>query len=398
MDKPEPAKDDPESPPAPPGAAPEPAPGEIAGMRRLLPLWKRIGGGGLVASLLIHGALLLFFALWVIVTVTDEARTDPETFATGSGGGAKGEQAKIYEHKLQPRNAQALARTSARITSKSATASVALPDLPTTASASLLSGLSGGGASKGFGGGSGGGIGSGKGVGVGNARNFVGKPVMGMKIRGERIAVYLDNSFSMLPYLDHVEKAIKEKFPDADVFRYFGLFLFVENGKPLGVGSARKPEIKTVDQLLQQYGKGRQPPWTDPAKLSTPGKALFNRMDDECKVGGIAAWMDFILKEKYDAIVIFSDFQDAVVQYDSSGGGSPRVVFSQRAGEGSVDRRDSGDKSWQRRWHGILSQADDGRGPRLYIFSIEKDPVPFWQELVKASGGEIKMVPHLRKK
>jgi hypothetical protein len=144
------------------------------GVRRKLPFWKRIGGEGLVISVVFHGALLLLFAAWVIVTITDEAKTDPDTFATGSGGGAKGERAKVYEHKLQPKNVQNLARTSARITSKSATASVALPDLPTTSAPSLMAGLSGGGSSKGFGDGSGGGIGAGKGVGVGNARNFVG--------------------------------------------------------------------------------------------------------------------------------------------------------------------------------------------------------------------------------
>ena len=152
----------------------------IAGMRPRLPLWKRIGGDGLIVSVVFHGILLFIFAAWVIVTITDEAKTDPETFATGSGGGAKGERAKVYEHKMTPRNAQNLARTSARITSKSATASVALPDLPTTAAPSLMAGLSGGGSSKGFGGGSGGGIGSGKGVGVGNSRNFVG--VFGSKL------------------------------------------------------------------------------------------------------------------------------------------------------------------------------------------------------------------------
>ena len=160
--------------PQPPEAPVPPSDGTPQGMRRRLPLWKRIGGDGLIISLVFHGGLLLLFAAWVIVTITDEAKTDPETFATGSGGGSKGERAKVYEHKMQPRNAQNLARTSARITSKSATASVALPDLPTTSAPSLMSGLTGGGSSKGFGGGSGGGIGSGKGVGVGNARNFVG--------------------------------------------------------------------------------------------------------------------------------------------------------------------------------------------------------------------------------
>ena len=145
-----------------------------ASLRPRLPFWKRIGGEGLVISVILHAILLIVFAVWVIATITDTATTDPDTFATGSGGGAKGAQAKIFEHKMQPRNAQNLARNASRITTKSATASVALPDLPTTATPSLMSGMTGGGSSKGFGGGSGGGIGAGKGVGVGNSRNFVG--------------------------------------------------------------------------------------------------------------------------------------------------------------------------------------------------------------------------------
>ena len=163
-----------ETPPENPEAAPEQETTATGVVRPRLPLWKRIGGEGLVASLVFHGVLLLLFAAWVITTITDSATAEPDTFATGSGGGAKGAQAKVFEHKMQPRNAQNLARTASRITSKSTTASVALPDLPTTASPSLMTGLTGGGASKGFGGGTGGGIGAGKGIGVGSGKNFVG--------------------------------------------------------------------------------------------------------------------------------------------------------------------------------------------------------------------------------
>jgi len=149
-------------------------PAEDTLLVRRQPFWKRIGGDGLVVSLVIHVALLLFFAAWVISSWTDTNKTDPDTFATGAGGGAAGDKAKIYEHKLQPKNAKNLSKNSARITTKSTNSSIALPDLPATSTPSLTTGLSGGGSSKGFGGGSGGGIGSGKGVGVGNGRNFVG--------------------------------------------------------------------------------------------------------------------------------------------------------------------------------------------------------------------------------
>jgi hypothetical protein len=170
-DNPEPTP----APGAPEGDVPaEPEASSTGVIRPRLPFWKRIGGEGLVVSVLIHGLLLVLFAAWVITTITDTATTEPDTFATGSGGGAKGTQPKVFEHKMQPRKAQNLARTASRITSKSATASVALPDLPTTSAPSLMAGLTGGGSSKGFGGGSGGGIGAGKGIGVGNSRNFVG--------------------------------------------------------------------------------------------------------------------------------------------------------------------------------------------------------------------------------
>jgi hypothetical protein len=141
---------------------------------RRQPFWKKIGGDGLVVSIVIHVVLLILFGAWVVSSWTDTAKTDPDTFATGAGGGAAGDKAKIFEHKLQPKNAKTLAKTSARITSKSSSSTLALPDIPTTSSPSLLSGMTSGGSSKGFGGGSGGGIGSGKGAGVGNGKNFVG--------------------------------------------------------------------------------------------------------------------------------------------------------------------------------------------------------------------------------
>ena len=360
--------------------------------------WKRVGAEGFMVSLAVHVLLVLCAAFLIISVSKDSARKDPNSFATGAGGGAAGERAKEFKTRLQPKNPKTTAKTPTRITSKSSTATIALPDLPTTSMSALNNGVMGGGSSKGFGGGSGGGIGSGMGIGVGNGKNFVGRPVMGMKIRGERIAVYLDNSFSMLPYLDLVEKAIKDKFPTADVFRYFGLFLYVENGKPIGSTTSRKSEIQTVEQKLKDIGKGRQPPWTNPDNLSASGKTLFRKIDDGCKFGGIAAWMDAVSKEPYDAIVIFSDFQDAVTQYDSAGGGAPKVVFNQRPGQPSVDERSGSDKVWQTRWRNALSHGNDDKGPKLYLFSIEKPPVPFWKELVEASGGDVKMVPELRKK
>ena len=135
--------------------------------------WQKLGGEGLTISLIIHLVLILIAAIWVISTVTDSVKKDPDSFSTGQGGGAAGDKAKQFKTRAQPKNPKSMAKNAARITSKSSTAAIALPDLPTTSMASLNTGMMGGGSSKGFGGGSGGGMGSGMGVGRGNGKNFV---------------------------------------------------------------------------------------------------------------------------------------------------------------------------------------------------------------------------------
>jgi hypothetical protein len=134
----------------------------------------------LALSVLIHGILVAIAVVWVISTVTDIAgKKDPNAFATGAGGGSGGARAKEFKTKLQPKNVKSLAKTTTRITSKSASATMAISSMPSMSNPLLSAGAIGGGSSKGFGGGSGGGIGAGKGVGSGGGRNFV--SLFGMK-------------------------------------------------------------------------------------------------------------------------------------------------------------------------------------------------------------------------
>ncbi|MFZ9979423.1 MAG: hypothetical protein ACO3HN_05690 [Opitutales bacterium] len=143
-------------------------------------LWQRLGGEGLALSVIVHVILVLIAIVWVVSTVTDGAgKKDPNTFATGAGGGAGGPKAKEYKTKLQPKNIKSLAKTNTRITSKNANSALAVASLPSMSNPLLSAGAIGGGASKGFGGGSGGGIGAGKGIGSGGGRNFV--SLFGMK-------------------------------------------------------------------------------------------------------------------------------------------------------------------------------------------------------------------------
>jgi hypothetical protein len=385
-----PPGDDPSQPPPPPGAddAAPPTPVGASGPglpRPRLALWERIGGRGLTISLVLHGFLLAIFAFWVITTITDSAESEPNTFATGSGGGSKGEKAVIRDHKVVPRHAQNVAKNTSRITSKSSTASVALPDLPALSPSSMMTGMTAGGASKGFGGGSGGGIGAGKGVGVGNGRNFVGKPVMGARIMASRIAVYLDASGSMRPYLDRVEAEIRRQFPEADIFRYNGIWTNVVDNEVVG---GRK----------QKNDSGLGPPQdpssfsTDPKTLTTDGKAVFRRWDDNFRRGSVGAWLDVMMRDRnYDALVLFSDFQDGFTQYDNQG----NVIFQENV-RGNVSNRKSRDARWEQDWISTFAKAQAGQGPRLYCFTTQVAPQKLIAACVEVSGGEIKDVSWLR--
>jgi len=308
--------------------------------------WQRIGASGLSVSLAIHVVLVFIAAAFVVSTVTDNAKKDPNTFATGAGGGSGGERVKSTERKVQPKNVKSLAKTTTRITSKSATASMALPEMPSSASASsMISGATAGGASKGFGGGAGGGIGSGKGMGSGGGKNFVARPVMGASIFSQRLAVYFDASASMLPYLDRVEAEIRDKFPDADVFLSNGVFIDVHDTEIVGGDKFKgQPFLnRPTGSGTKKNAKGEMVATeTNPAKLTSQGRAILKKYGNNFKTGSVGGWIDILKDERaYDALVIFSDFQDGIRQIRSKGykpdkgmRPDPPTVFSDRAGGG----------------------------------------------------------------
>ncbi len=327
------------------------APEVSIGSKRVKPgFWRRIGGGGLTVSVLIHVLLVFIAAAYVISTVTDNAKKEPNTFATGAGGGSGGERVKNTQHKIQPKNVKSLAKTTTRITSKSASATIALPDLPNSASAStMVSGMMAGGASKGFGGGSGGGIGVGKGMGSGGGKNFVAKPVLGANIFAQRLAVYFDASASMLPYLDKVEAEIRDKFPDADVFLGGGVWIYIQDTEVVG-----GDKFKGTPYLNRPTGGGKKKTAkgeivetdTNPAKLTSAGRVILKKYGAGFKLGQLGAWLDVMKDERnYDALIVFSDFADGVRQVRTKGykpdkgmRPDPPVVFndSRDAGAGAA--------------------------------------------------------------
>jgi hypothetical protein len=57
----------------------------------------------------------------VVSTVTDNAKNGfPTSSRTGAGGGSGGERVKNTQQKVKPKNVKSLAKTTTRITSKSA--------------------------------------------------------------------------------------------------------------------------------------------------------------------------------------------------------------------------------------------------------------------------------------
>ena len=380
----------------------EPSPPPLAqiglgGMVRHL-LQRLLSIRGLVVSLFVHLMLMTIAIVWVVANISENNPQQPEFIATGSGGGAAGERAKILEHNLQQKKQKTLAKKVSRISSKNLNAQVVLPDLKSNAlSIDSMASKLGGSSSKGFGGGSGGGIGAGKGVGVGNMRNFVGKPVMGARINATKVAVFMDASRSMGRYLDRVEAEIRKQFPTADVFMYAGVWTNVKDDVIIG-GSRYKGTT----------GRTGAPPvkFTDPDKLTTNGKRIFKQYDDNFKTGCVGAWIDIMRNERaYDGLVIFSDFQDGVTQYRSTKGAKPDSYSTQdttiiycdsvRSRLPTDDRKPT-EKRWEDELVSAFAAAKSGRGPRLYLFSTEIEPQPIFARCVAASGGQSKMVEWLR--
>jgi hypothetical protein len=119
---------------------------------------------------------------------------------------------------------------------------------------------------------------------------------------------------------------------------------------------------------------------------------MLGNKDAQFRVGGVGAWIDVMLQQKqYDAIVIFSDFEDGIMQYRAKGETIPRLVFDADLIPRSDDRTDE-EKAWEERWVKTFGLATERKAPRLYLYSTSKEPQELYRRCVAASGGEFKMV------
>ncbi len=324
--------------------------------------------------------MLVVLACWVVLRTP--TRPPPKEFvAHAVAGGKSGARASVHPVQRKPK----VVVPAKRLISKSATATLALPPMKAMTPEVGLSGLTAGQGKGGFGRGHGSFGGNGLGAGLGNRAGFVGRPVMGAFIRAQRVAVYLDCSGSMRSYLPRGEAEIRKQFPDADVFRFDG-------ARVVGLG----------DKVV--HGRGfhgptprlREGPTQTIVETLTPnGRLVQAKVRTACEKGSLGAWLDRLLAEPYDALVVFSDFQDGVRLYETKKG-EPRMVYSDSSYH-KFGGTPKGQSRWQREWLEAFAKGAQGRGPRLYLFSVQQEPQAFLRACVTASGGTWTSVSWLRK-
>jgi hypothetical protein len=329
--------------------------------------WKKnFGGDGFLVSAGVH-ALLFVALLWIVLPSPPPPPPEDFVFSTGSGGGKDGKEVTFRENRIQYRQAKEFARARDKLTVKSPASKVNISEATTPEMNALMPNSLKSMLSKGAGGGLGGGSGGNIGLGTGG-RNFASKMVMGVRINAKNIAVYLDNSGSMVPYLESVKAEIYKQFPDADIYEYDGIRIRVVDGV---VENGRPPS----NSIFSAAG-GR-----------SSRKEIIERYGGSFSSSSVGAWVDIMLYEGYDTLIIFSDFQDGIEQLSAG-----TRIFVENPHE-NYDRRAPADKKWEKQW--LSRFSDPGNGMRLYLFSIEVPPQTIWQQCVKASRGAIRMRPDL---
>ena len=333
----------------------------------------------LLLSVAVH-ALMVIAACWVVFRSPPSPPRQEFTAHTVAGGKSGG-PSKTHPINRKPK----VPTPQKRLTSKSASATLALPPMKAMTPDMGLAGLSGGQGKGGFGRGLGSFGGNGLGAGLGNRAGFVGRPVMGAFIRAKRVAVYLDCSGSMRSYLPRVEAEIRKQFPDADVFRFDG-------ARVVGLGDM----VVFGRRFRGEAPRLREGPTQTVVETLTPaGKLVQTKVRTACEKGSLGAWVDRLLAESYDALVVFSDFQDGVRLYQAKKG-EPKLIYSDSSYH-KVGGVQKGHVRWQREWLEVFAKAPHGGGPRLYLFTVQQEPQAFLKACVAASGGAATSVSWLKK-
>ena len=207
-----------------------------------------------------------------------------------------------------------------------------------------------------------------------------------------RIAVYLDCSSSMVPYLEAVEAEVRKQFPDADVFKVPAIKVWVDGAIVRGGATSVLPHKPAASGPTVSL---------DTSRLSPTGKAILARYAGNFEVGSVGAWVDILRTEKrYDALVIFSDFNDQVLQ--ARAGNPSAQTYVDDAGQRHLpeaeitDDRTVLEKKWEDLWVGSFDLANAGKAPALYLFSTRNPASRILQKSAEVSGGKFTLIDWLR--
>ncbi len=280
---------------------------------------RRLGGGSLTLSLLVH-AILILVAFFLVKFAVEQKKEEVVDFLPGGGGGGKSNQAKVSAK----RKSVSMNSPVSRIVSVSPTSTVTLPDVPTSNMSASLSGFampSAGGMGGGEGGlngsGKGGlmGNGFGKGVGPGVGAAFV--AMFGKKLDSRRLAVVLDVSKSMHPFIPTVVKEANKISGGCPIMMFYGCGLQTPKDRSI----ERKRSDKASGRDFEEFwnvtfgAAGAKRDRNGPMPNEEVFKVFDGRRDTYYyeKFGGYA-WLALTANEVKDADAIywFADFKDAV--------------------------------------------------------------------------------------
>lgn len=306
---------------------------QTKGPNTFVKLWKKMGAGSLMLSLVIHGALLAVAGLIALTVTLQDKQVD---FLPGGGtqqgaqaSAALSEQVQVKQRKNLNKNLP-----KSRLVSTSISSAITLPEAPPDmldvpdVSAALGGGKLGN-AGYGFGGA---GNGFGNGMGAGGLSGITFKPLMmfGIELKDTRkIAVVMDVSRSMTKYLPIVVKELDKVAKGSPVVMYFGC----------GLANPPKRKSDLDDKIRKAQGddfasfwqnwEGKTPinmPMEDRKKLRydpaqpMPLDDIYQMMSKRpsthyVEFNGIGyAWIALMSDEvkEADAVYWFADFQDKV--------------------------------------------------------------------------------------
>ncbi|MGI8602362.1 MAG: hypothetical protein ACR2OZ_05120 [Verrucomicrobiales bacterium] len=231
----------------------------VGGFASLPPPRRRHGFGVLTTSILLHAALLIVAAFWVVYTIFPE-RKEKLDFTSERPSDSANHKAAEHEVKMAKKKNMGAAPNARRIAT-TASASISIPAVPDSSISDFNPGMMGGAGLGlgGFGGGVGGGGGMGRGGGGGRIKFF------GFEGDSSNIVLAIDTSGSMLPScggeagIAKLREEINRTINSLSPFAIFNIICFGRQADACFAANARAtPENKAraIAFMEGYYGAG----------------------------------------------------------------------------------------------------------------------------------------------